>query len=106
MYQYQVENKRNYSKMKNKKNNYIKIASLIIVFLFFITFAVAFSGSVENHPEYTYVNIKSGQTLWEIARQHNYNNQDIRKKVFEIKKANNLEDVVLQPGQQIKIPLN
>lgn len=48
--------------------------------------------------------VKKGDTLWSIARNYNDRNDDLRKIVNKIKKANSLESVILQPGQEIKVP--
>lgn len=51
------------------------------------------------------VTVKSGDTLWNIAKRYYNSNADLREIIYEIKKINNLSTSDLRPGQQIKIPL-
>jgi LysM repeat protein len=52
------------------------------------------SGPVTAGGEYT---VKSGDSLWKIARDHNTN-------VVKIKELNNLTTDVIRPGQILQIP--
>lgn len=49
--------------------------------------------------------VRSGDTLWSIAVRHVQAGQDVRKLVYEIRKANGLDTATLQPGQVLTIPL-
>lgn len=58
-----------------------------------------------KHPDkYFTVIVESGQTLWGIASKFNNEGEDIRKMVHEIKKANNINNALIVPGQLLKIP--
>jgi LysM repeat protein len=57
---------------------------------------------LENHK---YVTVKKGDTLWDIASEH-MEGKDIRKGVYILRKYNKLQDAVIYPGQQIKVPTN
>lgn len=53
----------------------------------------------------TEVVVKPGDTLWAIARRHAKPGEDIRRKVYEIMKANGMTDVRLEPGMVIVVPM-
>lgn len=94
-----------FKSLKNKFLFFVKI--LIIVFisiLLITTFHFESIGSTET--ELIEVKIVKGDTLWKIAARHYDKNTDLRKKIFEIKKVNELESAMLKPGQIIKIPIS
>ncbi len=56
-------------------------------------------------PQYEYVHIENGDTLWDIAKKYKSNDTDIRKAVFEISKVNDgMEASDLYPGMVIAVP--
>jgi len=61
-----------------------------------------------SNKEVTYENIQveRGQTLWNIAKNYSGYEHDPRKLVYQIKKINNIDNSILQPGQIIRIPVN
>lgn len=74
------------------------VSSLMMLFVF---------TTYGNRPvKYVTLQVEAGQTLWNIAKNYCSNNEDPRKMVFMIKKANNLQDSIIRPGQQLKIPVN
>ncbi len=52
----------------------------------------------------TAIVVRSGDTLWSIASRHVQREADVRRVIYEIRKANALRDVTLRPGQVILIP--
>ena len=57
-----------------------------------------------NKTKYIYVTVKNGDTVWKIAKKHNINKKDIRKLVYEIREINDLDSLIIYPGQLIKVP--
>lgn len=53
-------------------------------------------------PTATYI-VAPGDTLWDIAAAHS-GREDVRKVVAAIKRANQLNNSVVQPGQRLVIP--
>lgn len=55
---------------------------------------------------YVYVEIKAGDTVWNVAANHVSHSEDIRDLVYAIKAVNNLhENAAIYPGQVLKVPL-
>lgn len=52
----------------------------------------------------TYV-VKSGDTLWSIARRHNPQDKDVREVVYAIETHNSITPLV-HVGQSIEIPMD
>lgn len=77
----------------------IFLISLIVFMLFSII--TVYPENIEN---YEYIQIKSGDTLWNIASKYN-NKVEIRKFTFIIMEKNNLKDCMIYPGDIIKIPI-
>ena len=48
--------------------------------------------------------VAAGDTLWDIAADHTDPGDDVRKTVFEIRRASGLEGSMLYPGQVLRIP--
>jgi LysM repeat protein len=55
--------------------------------------------------EFIYVTVSKGDTLWFIAKNHNYIKTDIREVIYYIEKINNLENKYIHPGQVLAIPV-
>ncbi len=70
---------------------YFKRINILITLL--LVFSLVFARSVQAAP-YT---IKSGDTLWNIAKQHGIS-------AAALMKANNLKSTMISPGQKIEVP--
>lgn len=55
-------------------------------------------------PQYTNVQITYGDTLWDIACRYKSDDTDVRKAVYDICMANDIEASDLEPGMIIKVP--
>ncbi len=102
---YQVAVKNTYKTNGNKKSLKSK-SSLVMIAIIILSLVLlpGFTSQGRKPQEYKIIEIKKGDTLWTIAEKHNINNEDPRKIVNDIKKINNLKNVILQPGQTLKIP--
>ena len=84
---------------------FLKIFSIILLsFLLLLVIDVVTVGY--SQTELIEVEVIDGDNLWEIADKYYSEDIDLRKKIFEIKKMNKLETVMLQPGQKLKIPVS
>ena len=90
--------------LKNKRRFYTMIITLTIIMS-----SIFLASSVYGYEvkQYDTITVKSGDTLWTIAQNHKqkYNKRgDIRKLIFEIKEANNLESSIIYAGDELVIP--
>lgn len=98
-----IEMYRDISVKSSKEKNSFRIISILFLLTFILIFlTITTKGS--KPIIYKSVTIKEGDTLWSIVKEYNDKEMDPRKMISEIKKINNLKDVVLKPGQTIKIP--
>ncbi len=86
--------------LKNKRRFYTLIITLTII-ASSIGFATSVYGSEVR--QYKTITVERGDTLWMIAHRHGKGG-DIRKTIFKIKKANNLETSMIYAGDKLLIP--
>lgn len=93
-------------KVNNLKRfkRFIFISVLIVSILFFASMSTLKAYS-KDIPQFDYINVKEGDTLWSIASCYT-GNKEIREVIFEISEANHIHDASIYPGDIIKIPLN
>jgi|SRR5690554_1611445 len=106
VYSNTYKNKR-YLNKKNCNNTTSKklISTGIIVFLVLLIILLFVNNSRGNMQyEYGIVEVKKGDTLWNIIGEYNIYNDDPRKLVTEIKRINDLDTAIIYPGQCLKIP--
>jgi nucleoid-associated protein YgaU len=60
---------------------------------------------VQGTPASAYetVTVQPGDTLWAIAAKR-YPNADVREKIGEIERANQMDDPIIHPGQSLRVP--
>lgn len=90
-----------------KKTNYSKFLAITVIILSIILLisVLSFKAMTEKEIYYKDIEIKNGQTLWQIAESEFGSDSNIRKYVYQIKQINNLKNSILSPGQVIKIPI-
>ncbi len=90
-----------------KKRTLCKIRIISILFFLLLTVTVSYNKfNTESDfitREYIYT-VVSNDSLWSIAMEYNFNNQDIRQVIHEIKTLNDI-DANIHPGQVILIPI-
>lgn len=87
----------------NKFRRFLFLSLLLISILVF-TSIFTFKAYSKDIPQFDYINVKEGDTLWSIASNYT-NNKEIREVIYEISKANNIQDASIYPGDIIKVPL-
>ncbi|MGE4284448.1 MAG: LysM peptidoglycan-binding domain-containing protein [Clostridia bacterium] len=82
---------------------------ITIVLALFSTLMVTLTNQTQvngqSKDNYVFVHIVEGNTLWDIAKEYNLGNKDIRKVVEDIMDENNMETAMLYPEQIIKVPV-
>ncbi|MDI3547586.1 MAG: hypothetical protein PWR10_1238 [Halanaerobiales bacterium] len=101
---YNLAVKNHYHRESRFKRDYLKITISVLLIATLIIFFYDFSSLGGKPVRYLEVRVEKGDTLWSIAKNYNQINDDPRKIINQIKKVNGLENVILQPGQVIKIP--
>lgn len=78
----------------------------LTVLLILLTSMITYTVKAYSYSEIKYIElqINSGDTIWDIAREYRQTNS-IRKDVYEIMKFNDLQDGYIYPGQIIKVPM-
>lgn len=93
--------KKRYS-LKNKRKF---IAFIVVVSVLLSTLIYTTSVYGYKQPSWQTIRVKSGDTLWSIANTYNENGGDIRKFIYELKKANQLESSIIFAGDELKVPV-
>ncbi|SJZ59988.1 LysM peptidoglycan-binding domain-containing protein [Selenihalanaerobacter shriftii] len=90
---------------KNSKRGILNLGLVLIictVMFLLISNTVVSTGTIHMKK----IKVKPGDSLWIIAKAHYSSKIDVRKKIYQIKKINNLTNANIQPGQIIEIPQN
>lgn len=76
------------------------------LFFYLLTELVFASGGTTMEVHVKEVTVRSGDSLWSIAvRHHEEAHMDVNDLILAIKKANELNSVVIYPGQTLVIPM-
>ena len=92
-------------KISNIIRKSLIILSLTALIILMIIWAASTLGNSQKQINYKTITVENGQSLWEIARNNYGPEYDLRKIIYKIKKINKLENAVLHPGQEIKLPI-
>lgn len=95
-----------------RKLNVKRIMKLIVVMVVLVIMILLFIHSTSlsyRDTQYREIYVCSGDTLWDIAKLEQQNNdyykgKDIREIIFDIKKVNNLSSSDLNINQKILVP--
>lgn len=87
--------------LRNRKRffSFLFLISLVISILVYTT-----SVSGYKEPQYQYISIESGDTLWSIAEKYGANS-NIRKFIHEIKEVNNMESDLIYSNTTLLVPV-
>jgi len=90
---------------------FIRSIVVIVLVLFILSLVFAKSSLSHREKEYTKLSVASGDTLWNIAKDLQrdnefYKEKDIRYIISDIKSLNDLGTSSLYVGQELIIPLN
>lgn len=104
-----TENRSNNRKRKYRiRSKFRFITSMIIMIGLLVGGISLITGMNKSfaltQPQFTEVEVCYGDTLWDIANTYKSDDTDIRRAVFEICKANDIEASDLEPGMVIQVP--
>lgn len=88
----------------NKFKRFMFLTILLISMISF-TSILTFNAYSKDIPQFDYVSVQQGDTLWSIASDY-AGDKDIREVIYQISKLNNIHNNPIHPGDIIKIPLN
>lgn len=91
-------------RIKNRFRFYTFILVLLVTFALVFVFFLQNSAKANKKIEQNTIIVKSGDTLWDIAKSENYD-IDIREYIYQIRKINKLNDANLIPGQRLILPV-
>lgn len=87
--------------LKNKRRFtiFLLVFTVVLMSFLFVTQTYGYKPTVLET-----ITVRTGDTLWSIADEY-MESGDIRKKIYEIEKINNISDSTIYTGMEIKIPL-
>jgi LysM repeat protein len=88
-----------------RRARFLRLVSILLLALAMLVLAphvVKLMARSEAPAVLTY-KVQPGETLWEIASVHSQG-RDVRNVISAIKRANQMESAIIQPGQELVIP--
>ena len=110
-----VIDSRRRSTAKKRKRLYIvnrtrfilmSLLTLILLTTFISYLSGIFMSEATTQFDEVQIVIAPGDTLWQLAGQYNYYDEDIRDVIYRIKKVNHLESSSLLVGDTLIIPVS
>lgn len=80
--------------------------ALILLSIIFSYITGNFMSVASTNQDYLEITVVPGDTLWEIASQYNYYNEDIRQVLYNIQSTNQMTSSTIYPGQVLIIPVS
>lgn len=77
-----------------------------VVLLGMMLLMVNYALAKRIEPEMMTVVVKSGESVWSIAKDNNPNKRDLRRLVYDIIDINGISDGIIHVGQELSVPLN
>ncbi len=77
-----------------------------VVLLGMMLLMVNYALAKRIEPEMMTVVVKSGESVWSIAKDNNPNKKDLRRLVYDIIDINGISDGIIHVGQELSVPLN
>ena len=91
--------------MRYKIKNKFRFTVFLLVVLFSLISIFSLSANALTIDNERTIIVKKGETLWSIAEDNfDYNKEDIREYIYNIKILNNLKVSNINSGQELKLP--
>ena len=98
---------RKHYRIKSKGRFFVFVTlCLMIVFVSATAVFGVPAAHAASAEEYVEVVVKSGDTLWNIARAYGPSNADLRVVVYNIERVNGISADSLMPGQILLVPVS
>ena len=78
--------------------------SILSISMFIFTFAATINAYSKDIPQYDYISVKDGDSIWSIASDYS-DKMEIREMIYNISKVNNIQNASIYPGDIIRVPL-
>ena len=96
-------------KIKNIKK-FIRSILIILAIIFVISLIITKSTYSHGEKQYKYIYVSQGDTLWNIAKENQvnneyYKNKDVRYIINDLIKINNLNNSNISINQKLQIPV-
>ena len=100
--------KNNFNKNKKKESNHSLFLSKIFisVIMLLIILIVGITTFGNQSYELKEIEVNNGDSLWSIVEHYYGSEYNTRKLVYQIRTINDMENVILSPGEKILIPKN
>ncbi len=80
--------------------------SILLISMVLFTLMFTIKVYSKDIPQYNYITVQKGDTLWSIASNlTNYNDMEIRELVYLISNDNDIYNASIYPGDIIRVPL-
>lgn len=99
-----MDEKRKYVLVKEHGFLLLAAAAVLIYFMLTAFTPIETEADKSNIGEY-FVIVKSGDTIWKIAKENNPKQKNVRSWVDEIMEYNNMSDSNVYPGEKIILPV-
>lgn len=103
----QINSKR--SHRQNKRRSFAGLITLTLILIVILMLSGIQSADAFKPVSYENCTVVSGDSVWSIAsnlnQDHYDGKSDVRKLVYNICEANQLDSPVIHPGQTLQIPL-
>lgn len=99
-------NKRKKIRIVNRAR-FLTMLLMVIVILVIIFINVINLVHTDASVEFTSieVEVREGDTLWDLALRHNSTDRDVREIIYEIETLNNIGENCIKPGDILEIPI-
>lgn len=89
-----------------KENGVLLLAAAVVMIYSMLTAFAPFKADADKSSvSECFVIVKSGDTIWKIAKENNPNKKNVRAWVDEIMEYNNMSDSNVYPGEKIILPV-
>lgn len=87
------------------KGRFLLFLSIPVIIIFSILFGMKVNARNETGSTFESIYVEEGDSLWSISNKYAPKNMDIRLYIDNVMEINELETVMLRPGQMLNVPI-